>query len=66
MKVLLVGGGGREHALAWKLSKSKRLEHLYIAPEIQVQRITGRTWILRTRMFPVLWRLPSLRRLIWR
>ncbi len=32
MKVLLVGGGGREHALAWKLSKSKRLEHLYIAP----------------------------------
>lgn len=32
MKVLLVGGGGREHALAWKLKQSKRLEHLYIAP----------------------------------
>lgn len=32
MKVLLVGGGGREHTLAWKLSKSKQLKHLYIAP----------------------------------
>ncbi|MBI9015767.1 MAG: phosphoribosylamine--glycine ligase [Phycisphaerae bacterium] len=32
MKVLLVGGGGREHALAWKLSKSKLCRHLYIAP----------------------------------
>jgi phosphoribosylamine--glycine ligase len=32
MKVLLVGSGGREHALAWKLKQSKKLEHLYIAP----------------------------------
>jgi len=32
MKVLLVGGGGREHALAWKLSQSKKLDKLYIAP----------------------------------
>ena len=32
MNVLLVGSGGREHALAWKLSQSKRLEKLYIAP----------------------------------
>ena len=32
MKVLLVGSGGREHALAWKLSKSRLLKHLYIAP----------------------------------
>ncbi|NLW82892.1 MAG: phosphoribosylamine--glycine ligase [Phycisphaerae bacterium] len=32
MKVLLVGGGGREHALAWKLSQSDKLDHLYIAP----------------------------------
>ena len=32
MKVLLVGSGGREHALAWKLSQSKLLTQLYIAP----------------------------------
>ncbi|MDQ5854237.1 MAG: phosphoribosylamine--glycine ligase, partial [Chloroflexota bacterium] len=32
LKVLLVGGGGREHALAWKLSQSRRLHELLIAP----------------------------------
>ena len=32
MKVLLVGGGGREHALAWKLAQSPRLEALHAAP----------------------------------
>jgi len=32
MNVLLVGSGGREHALAWKLAQSKNLDKLYIAP----------------------------------
>ncbi len=32
MKVLVVGGGGREHALAWKLSKSVKVDKLFIAP----------------------------------
>lgn len=32
MNVLLLGSGGREHALAWKISKSKALYQLYIAP----------------------------------
>lgn len=32
MKILLLGGGGREHALAWKIAQSKKVEQLYIAP----------------------------------
>ena len=32
MQVLLVGGGGREHALAWKLTQSPQVERLFLAP----------------------------------
>ena len=32
MKILLLGSGGREHALAWKISQSPKVEKLYIAP----------------------------------
>jgi phosphoribosylamine---glycine ligase len=32
MNVLIIGSGGREHALAWKISQSKQLEKLYISP----------------------------------
>ncbi|TXI87487.1 MAG: phosphoribosylamine--glycine ligase [Crocinitomicaceae bacterium] len=32
MKVLLLGSGGREHALAWKMAKSSQLDTLFIAP----------------------------------
>src|SRR4051812_31378121 len=32
MNVLLIGSGGREHALAWKLAQSPRLEHMFAAP----------------------------------
>lgn len=32
MKILLLGGGGREHALAWKIAQSEKTDKLYIAP----------------------------------
>ena len=32
MKVLVIGGGGREHALVWKLRQSPRVQKIYCAP----------------------------------
>ena len=32
MKVLIIGGGGREHALAWKAAQSARVEKVFVAP----------------------------------
>lgn len=32
MKVLLVGSGGREHALAWKMAKSNKVSKIFVAP----------------------------------
>ncbi|HEY8716215.1 MAG TPA: phosphoribosylamine--glycine ligase N-terminal domain-containing protein, partial [Candidatus Acidoferrum sp.] len=32
MKILLIGGGGREHAVAWKLRQSARVEKIWCAP----------------------------------
>lgn len=41
MDVLLVGGGGREHALAWKLKQSPRIGKLYVAPGNGGTRLLG-------------------------
>lgn len=32
MKILVIGSGGREHAIAWKLAQSARVSHVYVAP----------------------------------
>ena len=32
MKILIIGGGGREHALAWKAARSPKVEKVFVAP----------------------------------
>ena len=32
MKVLVIGGGGREHALAWKAAQSPKVSQVFVAP----------------------------------
>ena len=32
MKILVIGSGGREHALAWRIAQSPRVQHVYVAP----------------------------------
>ncbi len=32
MKILIIGGGGREHALAWKVAQSDRVTRVYVEP----------------------------------
>ena len=32
MKILVVGSGGREHAIAWRLAQDDRVETVYVAP----------------------------------
>ena len=32
MKILIVGAGGREHAIAWKLSQNEKVEKIFITP----------------------------------
>ena len=32
MKVMVIGGGGREHALSWKIAQNKEVSRVYVAP----------------------------------
>lgn len=49
LTILLVGSGGREHAIAWRLAQSERVAHIYVAPgkqpilsRVKMQFLTGR------------------------
>ena len=41
MRILLLGSGGREHALAWKIAQSEKCEQLYIAPGNAGTQVAG-------------------------
>ena len=38
MKVLIVGSGGREHAIAWKVAQSPKVDKIYCAPGIRPKK----------------------------
>lgn len=49
LRVLLIGSGGREHALAWKLTQSSSVTALFVAPgklscHITITMLTLRQW----------------------
>ena len=52
MKILLLGSGGREHALAWKMAQSSILDELYIAPGNSGTRKHGKNVALDPNNFP--------------
>ncbi len=54
MNILLLGSGGRENALAWKIAQSPRVENLYIAPGNAGTTRIGRNIALSATDFPAL------------
>lgn len=54
MKILLVGSGGREHTLAWKLKQSNKCEALFIAPGNAGTALTGTNLNIQINDFPAL------------
>jgi phosphoribosylamine--glycine ligase len=54
MDVLLIGSGGREHAIAWKLRQSKELENLYITPGNAGTAQCGQNVAIKDNDVPVL------------
>ncbi len=54
MKLLLLGSGGREHALAWKIAQSDKVEKLYIAPGNAGTSIVGENVAIKADDFEAL------------
>lgn len=54
MKVLLLGSGGREHALAWKIAQSPKVEKLYIAPGNAGTDAVGENVDIKATDFPAI------------
>lgn len=54
MRLLLLGSGGREHALAWKISQSPKVEKLYIAPGNAGTTNVGENVPIKVNDFPAI------------
>lgn len=54
MKILLLGSGGREHALAWKIAQSPKVEKLYIAPGNAGTDAVGENVDIKATDFPAI------------
>ena len=54
MNVLIVGNGGREHALAWKISQSPRADRVFVAPGNAGTNIDGENVPIQANDFPAL------------
>ena len=54
MKILLLGSGGREHALAWKIAQSPKVEKLFIAPGNAGTSAVGENVAIKATDFPAL------------
>lgn len=42
MQVLIIGSGGREHALAWKVAQNPQVDTIYVAPAMRVLPLSTR------------------------
>ncbi len=54
MKILILGSGGREHALAWKIAQSPKVEKLYIAPGNAGTHAAGENVDIKATDFPAI------------
>ena len=54
MNILILGSGGREHALAWKIKQSKKTNNLYIAPGNAGTGLEGKNVDIATTDFPAI------------
>ena len=54
MRILLLGSGGREHAISWKLAQSSHLDHLFIAPGNAGTKLHGTNVDMSAKDFPAI------------
>lgn len=66
MKILIVGSGGREHALAWKAAQSPKVSQVFVAPGNAGTALepTIKNVALAVTVFLAYWHLPKAKRLI--